>query len=58
MILDREDVERITQLMLQQLKIEISPGSAIQPNKRTICLKMGNMLITEADIDITPINTI
>jgi hypothetical protein len=50
-MLNREDVERITQLVLKQLKIEIIEQTRY---KRTIYLKLGDEVLTQADLNITP----
>ncbi len=50
--MNREDVVRITESVLQNLSLEVESGHWTEPNKRTILLKYGTVLIDKIDFDV------
>jgi hypothetical protein len=52
-MLDRADVERITENMLHKLSIHVKPGNFIDPNDRVITLKYDGEIISETYFDVT-----
>jgi len=48
----RDDVVRITESVLKDLRLEIRSGGFTDPNSRTVELKLGNETITAAYFDV------
>lgn len=52
MNLDKNDVERIVENILNDLSIEVQYGGNLHPNTRTIILKYKNNIISESEFDV------
>ena len=52
--MNRDDVIRITEEVLKNLKLELSDPYFMQSNYRTILLKYNNEVISQVDFDIIP----
>ena len=51
-MLTREDVERITENVLRELRIEVRVGDFTSPNSRTVMLIHGDRLISSDYFDV------
>lgn len=48
----REDVERIIENVLNELRLDVQDGDFTMPNYRTVVLKLGDRVITQATFDV------
>ncbi len=48
----RDDVERIVENILTELKIEVKSGDFYMPNNRTVVLKLGDRIISQDSFDV------
>lgn len=51
-MLNKEDVERIIENVLSELHLDIKDGDFTMPNYRTVVLKLGDRVITQASFDV------
>lgn len=52
MMLDKEDVKRITESILSELRIEVMDGDFTSPNSRTVILYHGERELSRDYFDI------
>lgn len=50
--MNREDVVRITESVIRDLKLELEPVSFVDPNSRTIVLKYKDQIIDSVWFDV------
>lgn len=51
-MLTREDVERIIENVLSELRVEVSNGDFTSPNSRRITLKLGDRILSTDYFDV------